>query len=185
MNAVIEEKSASGPSDLCTVVALYEDETTRARALAAGDYLISQFWEDVELAFHWWRENFLKDPCLAEAAASQASESDFLIICSRDSTDVSPALEAWFELWINRREDREGALVDLTLTPPLKGRVNRRERILREIASRGGFDYMSATQETPQTNALRQSDTRNLDSSLANDFIGGEYRPPSHFGLNE
>jgi hypothetical protein len=185
MNAVIEEENTSPLSELCTVVVLYDDDATRARALIAGDYLIGQFWEDVELDFHWWRTDFLNDPCLAQAAASHAWQSDFLIICSQDPTEVSPVLEAWFELWISRRGGREGALVDLTLAPPLLAKGTRRELVLREIAERGGFDYLTATQNLSSTDSQRRPSAWSDNRTMTPYNTLDQSRPPSHFGLNE
>ena len=52
--------------DSCTVVIVYDDAATRARAMAACDCLIQQCWAEVEFDFQWWRADFLTDAMMAE-----------------------------------------------------------------------------------------------------------------------
>jgi hypothetical protein len=185
MNAAIEEEDASTSGEVCTVVVLYEDDVTRARALAAGDYLVRQFWEEVELKFHWWRTDFLQDACLAEMAAHDAIESDLLIVCFQDPVEISPQLEAWYERWIDRRKNRPGALVDLCPKLVTGDQRDRRQDILREIARRGMFDYLVAVPESAESNPRRPS---HPPAAGRSEWIGemrDDSRPPSHYGLNE
>ena len=117
MNTVIEEQLIPESSDVCTVVVLYDGDKTREKALAACDFLVKQFWQDVELEFHWWRTDFLRDSTLATVASTNAVASDFLIVCLDSHREIAPALESWFEGWVTKRSGREGALVDLTNNP--------------------------------------------------------------------
>ena len=66
MSAAVEKENRS------IVVVIYDDPTTRARALTACDYLVSQHWENVELDFYWWRTDFLDDANMSRAAAHYA-----------------------------------------------------------------------------------------------------------------
>jgi hypothetical protein len=184
VNAAIQEVNASGPPDRCTVVVIYEDGATRARALSACDYLVSQIWENVELDFHWWRTDFLKDPHMAEAAARHAIVSDFLIVCSREGGEISTTLEAWFGSWIGKHQDREGALIDLTVDQDASVPARHRQNVLREIASRGRFDYLTAVPEQPGMEALRSAEPPQNTAPIG-DLYDPASRPPSHFGLND
>ena len=91
MNAAIEDANASNSQDTCNIVVLYDGDHTRTRAMAACDFLVGQFWEDVELNFHWWRTDFLRDAALAKVAALNAIAADFLIVSS-DHRDQPSAL---------------------------------------------------------------------------------------------
>src|SRR6187402_1247350 len=128
MSAAIEKEYRS------TVVVIYDDSTTRARALTACDYLVSQLWENVELDFYWWRTDFLDDSNMSRAAAHYAIDADFLIICSTGTENVSKTLEEWFESWIRERDKNEGALIDLSVVPEAP---NRLQSVLQGIAQRG------------------------------------------------
>jgi len=180
MNVVIPERETSGFPDVCTIVVLYDDDATRARAMAACDYLVRQFWHEIELKFHWWRTDFLQDMSLASLAADNAVQADFLILSLRPDHELSPTLEAWFESWLPRRPEELGALVDLTPRPRGGFRDSSREQFLLEVSRRGKFDYLTAM---PGTDARPPEDRSSLPGIV--DDILGESRPPSHFGLNE
>ena len=182
MNAAIEEKDTPSLADLCTVVVIYDNSDTRARALKVCDYLVGQIWGSVELDFHWWRTDFLKDKYMARAAATHAVDSDFLIV-ARSSFEISPTLETWFEDWIDQHRNREGALIDLT-TQTVSNPSSQQPNILREIARRGRFDYLTAAREPADTNTFGSTNVTNSKSTLIDDRLSHSY-PPSHFGLNE
>jgi len=181
MNAVAPLESAPEHSELCTITVLYDGDVTRQRAMAACDFLVHQFWQHVELEFHWWRLDFLRDPQLARAAAQNAVAADFLIFSSDIESHFSPQLESWFESWLEERHGPEGALVDLR--PQRRIQAGEREVFLQEVCRRGGFDYLT-TMPGDVTGAATQP--KSLDS-VAKAGNGGpeHYRPPSHHGLNE
>jgi hypothetical protein len=159
MHAATTDENASGQREFCSVVVLYDDTRTRARALAACNYLVSQIQEAVDPAFHWWRTDFLKDPLLAQAAAQDAVGADFVIVCSAEASSASAAVTAWFEGWIGRRQKPEGVLINLDVPGVLDTPISRSPEPLREVARRGRFDYLLAE---------ARRDTR----------------PPTHFGPN-
>lgn len=183
MNAAIEEQSSTDTRDVCTVVVLYDGNATRARALTACDYLVNQFWQDVELEFHWWRTDFLRDTTLATLASTNAVESDFLIVCLDSNIEITPALESWFENWLTKRVGHEGALVDLTSVTKAKAELTQVGVFLREVSRRGSFDYLIAIPDEENTSPA--SDRSFREQPVVTDDIREEFRPPSHFGLNE
>lgn len=185
MNAAIEDMNASDLKDTCNIVVLYDGDATRARAMAACDFLVKQFWEDVELNFHWWRTDFLEDAALATVAARDAVEADFLIIASEDRHAPAPSLERWFESWLDRRGDHQGALVDLTASRAGQtfGLTETRQRFFREICRRGSFDYLTTLAEAGQEFSSPPPPGREVGGII--DDILGNSRPPSHYGLNE
>ena len=173
----------------CNIVIVYEDVLTRQRALAACDYLTHQFWSDVELAFHWWRTDFLTDADLATQAAETATDADFLIVALGSDTELSATLKSWFASWSAQRSEREGALVDLTDARSARtGLTVQREIALRQIARQARLDYLTTMPAT-------------LTGALPNSFAAAEYRaghlspvldeilhqspPPPRFGLND
>ncbi|HEX5218442.1 MAG TPA: hypothetical protein VFZ59_02655 [Verrucomicrobiae bacterium] len=173
MNAAPEKENRS------TVVVIYDDPITRARALTACDYLVGELWENVELDFHWWRTDFLDDANMSRAAAKYAIDADFLIICSSGAEHRSRTLEAWLESWIQQRDKNEGALIDLSLLPDSTHRL---QSVLREIAERGKFDYL-ASSESSRSNRSTGKLASVLPASTER-LIDRSHRP-SRFGLNE
>ncbi|TSA41817.1 MAG: hypothetical protein D4R57_00180 [Verrucomicrobiales bacterium] len=183
MNAAIEEQYSPESKDVCTIVVLYDGDVTRARALEACDYLVNQFWQDVELEFHWWRTDFLRDEMLASVAATNGVAADFLIVCLDSNREIAPALESWFESWLMKRSGREGALVDLTRAQKPGTELTQRELFLREVSVRGNFDYLTAIPDEGRTSLASGNPSGEMSGVI--DDILGESRPPSHFGLNE
>ncbi|MGC3958319.1 MAG: hypothetical protein QM813_10370 [Verrucomicrobiota bacterium] len=177
--------NTSNLKETCNIVVLYDGDVTRARAMTACDFLVKQFWEHVELNFNWWRADFLSDPHLANAAALDAIEADFLIICSDQRGQPTPSLERWFESWVERRGDRLGALVDLTVTPASQtfGLTETRQRFFRDVCQRGSFDYLTTLAEAGPEFNTPSSTPREMNGII--DDILGDSRPPSHYGLNE
>ena len=173
MTAALEKESRS------TVVVIYDDPTTRARALTACDYLVSQLWETVELDFYWWRTDFLDDANMSRAAAHYAIGADFLVICSNGTENRSRTLETWLESWIRKRDKNEGALIDLSVLP---ASPNRLPSVLREIAERGKFDYLASTEASAGN---RSTVKRSSVLPASADRTSDHSRPPSRFGLNE
>jgi hypothetical protein len=170
-------------SDVCTIVVLYDDDATRARAMQACDFLVSQFWQDVELDFNWWRSDFLADPVLAGQASKAAMASDFLIVSLAQGREVSPGLESWFELWLGQRTRIEGALIDLTTTNRSNSSPSRLELFLSEVCRRGNFEYLKRVSSGDiayqSHNGILPDGDQQIDSSL------GKIRPPTRYGLNE
>lgn len=184
MNAVIPERDTPDFQDVCTIVVLYEGDATRARALGACDYLVRQFWQEVELKFHWWRTDFLRDEELAAVAANNAVQADFLIISSESNCEFSPALESWFESWLERRSsDRQGALVDLSAAFQSGAGRTAREQFLQEVSRRGKFDYLTSMPQSESGAAPSGAAPQSVPGIIGD--ILGESRPPSHYGLNE
>ncbi len=183
MNTAIEEQLAPESSDVCTIVVLYDGDATRARALTACDFLVNQFWKDVELEFHWWRTDFLRDTTLATVASTNAVASDFLIVCLESHREIAPALESWFEGWLRNRRGREGALVDLTNYSGSKEELTLIQTFLREVSQRGSFDYLTAI-PGGGWNLNTENQTSGEKFQRIDDILS-EPRPPSHFGLNE
>lgn len=185
INAASEDMNTSNLNDTCNIVVLYDGDVTRARAMTACDFLVKQFWEHVELNFHWWRTDFLSDPGLATVAAHDAVEADFLIICSDQRDEPTPSLERWFESWVDRRGDRLGALVDLTVSRAGQtfGLTETRQRFFRDVCQRGSFDYLTTLAEAGPEFSAPPASSREMGGIV--DDILGDSRPPSHYGLNE
>ncbi len=183
MKTAIEEQLTPESNDVCTIVVLYDGDATRTRALTACDFLVNQFWQDVELQFHWWRTDFLRDETLATVASANAVASDFLIVCLDSRREISPALESWFEGWLTERSGREGALVDLTSTLGSPEELTLIQRFLQEVCRRGSFDHLTSI---PDDGWNAKSDNQPAKEYFQRiDDILSEPRPPSHFGLNE
>jgi hypothetical protein len=185
MNVASKETNPIHSQEVCTIVVLYDGNATRSRAMAACNYLVQQFWADIELKFHWWRTDFLRDAPLAAVAADNAVTADFLIIATENEAEISPALESWFESWLSRRMNREGALVDLRPAASVRSvsSASQREHFLLEVCERGSFDYLAAISNQPGQGGEPGPLTKGVSGVI--DEKWREPYPPSHYGLNE
>jgi hypothetical protein len=171
----------------CCVVIVYDDAAMRARAMAACDCLIQQCWAEVEFDFQWWRTDFLADPQMAEVAAEQAANADFVIVGCDPHTEFSPALRQWFETWAARRGGRDGALLNLTSEWASTAAGWRNEQFLRQIARQAFLDYLTPAEpfEGELPASFEEAERRaNRHSSILDDILNQPPRPPS-FGLND
>lgn len=172
-----------------SVVVLYEDKSTRDRAMVLCDHLVKNFWSDVEFDFHWWRTDFLDDPRMAQTAATEASAADIFIFSSSPESSLSPMFCKWFEAWSGEREVREGMFLDLTDASAQTSRiVQQKQARLREIAGRAHLDYCNRI--PPPLSRTMLNSQQNIEvcahelSSVLDDILH-RLPPPTHFGLNE
>ena len=185
MNAIESNVECRKPGEAWSVVVLYEDTGTRERAMAVCDHLVQQFWTEVEFKFHWWRADFLQDSGMAATAASNAAEADFVIFCTSADSELSAAVNAWLESWIERRGGREGALIDLT--EAATGQAQHKQLQLRKAARRAMMDYLTKVPsaisgtmpDSFESAALRASQV----TSVLDDIL--HQPPPPRYGLNE
>ena len=178
----------SAAGETWSVVVLYEDKSTRDRAMATCDHLVQQFWTEVEFDFHWWRMDFLADPGMAQTAALDAREAD-IIIFSSSVAEFSPGILQWFDQWAEQRGGREGMLLDLThnsATPtPI---IARKQFCLRQIANHAGLDYLTRIPSqigSTLPNSWQNAEARAGQVTAVLDEILNKLPPPPHFGLNE
>ena len=144
MNATQPSSGAGQNKEAWSVVVLYDDSSTRQRAMEVCDHLAQRFWEEVDLKFQWWRTDFLEDSGMASTAAANSREADFMVVCILPEGEISPVVRQWFEMWIPQREGREGALIDLTATIGLSPLTAHRKKVfLRDVAHRAGMDYLT------------------------------------------
>ncbi|HEX4342687.1 MAG TPA: hypothetical protein VH255_04815 [Verrucomicrobiae bacterium] len=113
---------------------------------------------------------------LAEIAAQNAMDADFVILSSSSGSAISPELEAWFESWIDRREVADGALVNLVTPATTVADVAARNGFLQEISRRAKLDLLSVPTPNGKSSAEVLIDLRDSFSQ----------RPMhSDYGLNE
>jgi hypothetical protein len=189
MNVTSQIDDQFDQKQICNVVVVYEDASTRQRAMAACDFLMQQLWSEVEFEFHWWRADFLEHDSMAQAAAGQAADADFLIVCSNAEKPLSPILKQWFESWIEDRHGRDGALLDLTESDLTQTASTQSvETFLRGVAQRAMLDYFTTTPQTVTgtlPSSFEDAERRASQiSSVLDEILNQPPRPPS-FGLND
>ncbi len=133
------------PKETLVITVVYEDTLTRDRAMLVCDELVQQFWAQVDFDVSWWRESYLADSNIAMAAADSALKADMIMLSMHAAGELSPRLTNWIETWLEKRGEREAALVGLIGTPnDASAGLELKDRCLSEIAERGKLDYLSS-----------------------------------------
>jgi hypothetical protein len=180
---------ANPAEELWSVLVVYEDTATRARAMAMCDRLVKNFWTEVEFNFHWWRTDFLADPIMSRTALSDAGDADIVVFSSAPETRLSPLLLAWLRDWAAGRPAREGMLLDLTDATSLTSLVvQHKQSLLRDIATQAKLDYFSRIPSPlngQSPNSWQDMKDRAHQVSTVLDDILTHLPPPTHHGLNE
>lgn len=188
MNVTSELTKVSPLKQGCTVLVLYEDAATRQRGLDACDYLMQEFWADIEFDFHWWRTDFLADASLASAAAEKASQATIIFLCTTATRQLPATLIAWFDSWIEDRREREGLLVNLIAGGGLTHHPHDGELFLRDISRRADLDYLGPFPQTRTgtfPDSVMEAERRAHEmSAVLDELLHRPPRPPP-FGIND
>ncbi len=126
------------------VAVVYETPAIREHAVRFCERLAHEHESAPTAETNWWSFHLL---CHSEAgadAAQKAALADVVIFAMDATGDLPDDIKLWIENWLNKRGDREGALVGLLAreersydVPPF------REIYLRHIAHRAGMDFLS------------------------------------------
>jgi hypothetical protein len=127
-----------------SVVVVYEDATTRERAVTFCDQLVSQYWETYEFDVSWWPFTLLNAAPATEEAAEKAAQADLIVFSATPEGDFPLPVKAWVERWLSRRGEREGMLVGLMEQLADGGdQEGAKHCYLRKAARRGAMDYLT------------------------------------------
>ncbi len=125
----------------CKVVVLCESDPHRENAKKLCNALIDRFWTRCEFDVSWFSFDDLVDLKKSAASAREAGETDVLVVACAPEDHVPNELQLWVEQWISRRTDREGSLIGLLGSQA--DLCSGRETYLRNVARRGGLDFLT------------------------------------------
>ncbi len=132
-----------------SIAVVYGDAEDRAQAVKVCDHLVERFWTQCEFSVSWCSCAMLEKPDLALEAVRKAAQSDLLIFTLAAEKELPMSVQSWMESWLEHRGEREGALVDLVAGASEPERsIGRTHAYLREMAHRGGMDYLTQEPET-------------------------------------
>jgi len=125
------------------VVVIYETPSVRERAV----HFCEQLAAEQDLAgneLEWWSFPLLSHGKKLPDTAEKAAVADVVVFAMKSRGDLPEVIKLWIERWLNKRGEREGALVGL-LQDEEGGyeMMPFREIYLRHVARRAGMDYLS------------------------------------------
>jgi hypothetical protein len=127
----------------CSIVVVYEDTTSREKAVCFCDGLAQRFWAKAGFDVSWWSFDHLQSNESAREAAAKAVDADFVVFAVQPESDVPAHVQGWAETWLQERNDREGTLVGLANGGHQSQEPAAGHAYLRELAHRAGMDYLT------------------------------------------
>lgn len=182
-------QSARAQDETLSGVVIYQDQTTRDRAIRLCDHLMQTFWADLTLNFSWWKFDYLSEPRISRLAADATAGADLVIFSTHAGRELPPHVESWIESWLQRRENRTAALVALVglAADPFKG-ITPIHTYLRDVAQRARMDYLPQIIEDPacRMSASVENITNRAEkvTSVLDDILHHAPVPP-RWGINE
>jgi hypothetical protein len=159
------------------VVVIYEDSALRERAVQFCERLAA---ETPGLEMDWWSFQLLNHPSMAHSAVDRAAVADVVIFAMGARGDLPEEIKMWMERWLNKRGEREGALVGLLHQEDgWQGVASFREIYLRHAARRGGMDYLSHAAPTIPRAIPDSLDSYNERAGRMTSVLDGILRVPN------
>ncbi|HXT13275.1 MAG TPA: hypothetical protein VN873_17085 [Candidatus Angelobacter sp.] len=142
------QQSEANGSDTRCVAVVYESSVLRDRAVGFCERLAEgQKFSMVEI--NWWSFPLLAQPLAGADAAQKAASADVMVFAMEARGDLPNEIKFWVERWLNKRGEREGALIALLNHEERPYCVATfREIYLRHAARRAGMDYLSHSAPT-------------------------------------
>jgi len=139
------------PQYLCDLVVVYEDTTTRHRALQLCGHLAQQLQDDCDFQCSWWNLDQFDNPGLCQQAADATAKADMVMVSLRDDERLTAALDRWLKGWLSRRGDRQSALVVLLEEEGQPGdRTHLLQSQLQQAARQARMDFFVHAYESPE-----------------------------------
>ena len=168
---------------------MYEDTSTRDRAIRICDHLETGVGGEIDFNFSWWKFDYLGDPFLSAAATAAATQCDMVIVSAHAGGKLPSTVETWIEAWTAKRSGKPGALVALVgmVEDPMTG-LTPRHYYLKNVAERAGMDYLhqavvalpGAEYESIE-NVVKRAEQR---TPLMEEILQRQH-PMRHWGINE
>jgi hypothetical protein len=179
----ITNKSEAKVSRAKGIAVIYETPAIREHAVRFCERLaVEQKSEPMEM--NWWSFQLLGHPALRSDAVEKAAGADVVVFAMDANGDLPEEIKLWIERWLNKRGEREGALVGLLQREEPRGMASFREIYLRHAARRAGMDYLShaaptATKAIPDSLDSFSERAGRMTSVLANILHKHPHSPPA------
>jgi hypothetical protein len=168
------------------VLVVHEDTETRETAVAFCDHLVERFWRQIDFEVSWWPFASLAETASTRESAEKAVAADLIVFATRPAGEMPFHVRSWVATWLERRREREGALVGLThgeVAP--RGEATEKSAYLRQLAHRAGMDYLTEVPPSLSASAADSADSYNeraqqvtsvLDEILHQDLLPSQLK---------
>jgi hypothetical protein len=175
------KNEAKVPRAKCVVV-IYETPAIREHAVRFCERLAEER-KSAAMEMNWWSFQLLSHPALRGDAVEKAAGADVVVFAMNSGGDLPEEIKWWIEHWLNKRGEREGALVGLLQREEPRDVASFREIYLRHAARRAGMDYLShaaptAMRAIPDSIDSFSERAGRMTSVLANILHKHPHHPP-------
>lgn len=182
-------EASQAPEEKLSGVVIYEDRTTRDRAIQLCDGLVRNFWSDLSLEFTWWKFDYLRDVEISRIAVEAATRADLVLFSAHARRQLPAAVESWIESWLRRKETRSAVLVALIglASDQIQG-LSPIHIYLREVADRAQMDYLPHVLQSVAERADISTEAITDRAEKVTAVLDGilQHHPvPSRWGINE
>lgn len=172
-----------------TVVIVYEDLASGKQAMNTYSRLLQEFGEDYVFDSHMWKFEEWRTPFVKEMAAAESARADMIIVAAHAGTPLPEAVVSWTALWLDNRQDQDGALVLLLDNAGENAGANPLGRFFEKSAQRAGMDFFSQSTSGPEripSLDRTQTTRRNALATAVREEMASEGRGTNRWwGLNE
>jgi len=128
------------------LLAIFEDSVTGLRVKEFCQGLSRNLGQQCQIIEHVWLFSTFRLRELQEIAAEEASASDLVIISVHQAEGLPDEVKSWIDLWLGQQGAHQAVLLAL-LEPGYEGASGSTEAYLREIARRGGMEFLVEARE--------------------------------------
>lgn len=132
-----------------TVSAVHEDSATGSRIEEYCQTLAQCLAGKCVIAKEMWLLTELRTAQLRSIAAGEAAAADLIIVSAHHAEALPNEIVSWIELWVKQKRTRPGLLVAL-FDPLYMGTSSSIQAYLREVATKGGLEFMASSEEKPE-----------------------------------
>jgi len=130
------------------LLATFEDSVTGKRVKDFCQGLSRNLGQRCQIIEHVWLFSTFRLRELQEIAAEEASASDLVILSVHQAEDLPDEVKSWIELWLSHKGARPAVLLAL-LDPAHEEVPGPTQAYLRDVARRGGMDFLVELSEEP------------------------------------
>ena len=129
------------------VSAACEDSSSSARTDEFCRGLIRELSGNCRVVRETWFFNQLRVPELRAIAAGEAASAQLIIISVHHSEALPEGVKGWIDQWLGMRNNHSSVLLAL-IDPVYRGFSGPMEGYLRQVAKRGGMEFLVTSEDT-------------------------------------
>jgi hypothetical protein len=136
-----------------SVVIVYEDRLTGARAKHFYDNLIAEIEDECDFSLELWNFQVLASSEVRNLAAQAAARADFVVLSLRGKVGLPAEIKSWIKTWSRLLDNSNAALIVLTNKPRTKACTAAFTlTYLESVANRKGIAFFPHTVYSPAKN---------------------------------